>query len=322
MRNRIVWSIVLVLALAVPLIPAAAQDDDGLGEDERALLERIVAARAQVPDFTSYIETNEGSDSQVIVIRLEGQEREIVEATTWERTETVIRGETDNAAAEIAVTYEASDLLPNGQEESSALSASGEARLVDGVIYLNASVESTPPGGVPTLPEGWFVVEDPAGTDLFDLMGLDDLADAGTGESPFEDPDFILANASSVTLETVTLDDGTPADAITIVFKRGGLLGLMDQGEANLLTMALLEGIDEESGAVMTAYLDGDNMPVGMEMMLRMQALDMDAHALSPDDFPEGMTLDFIFEQQETQTFAEINVEREPVAAPEIVAAE
>ncbi len=42
----------------------------------------------------------------------------------------------------------------------------------------------------------------------------------------------------------------------------------------------------------------------------------MDVYALSPDQFPEGMVLDFHYEISETLIYRDANVPVEPVEAP------
>ncbi|MBN2303135.1 MAG: hypothetical protein JXQ72_01580 [Anaerolineae bacterium] len=305
----------LVLAVITTPIPVGAQDGGGLSEEQLVLLDRVVQARELFESYDSYREDVEIIDAQEIVITLGDQSRRTIQ---HEAASLTIIANGSNTQADITVEFSDVTVRPNGQEVTTLYSVGGEARLVDGVLYLNALYDGAVPDDAYPLPEGWFVVEDVGASDLFSSMGLDDLAD-DENASPFTDADFMRANAADVTIQAKTLADSTPVDKITVTFDLAGLQAAMSETQdgANLLTQVLLDRLDAASGAVMTVQLDADDHPLRVDMTLRMTASDVDAHnELSAEQFAEGIMLDFSFELTTQQVISQVNEPFDPITAP------
>jgi hypothetical protein len=200
----------------------------------------------------------------------------------------------------------------SGREEVTTYAASGEARLVDDVFYLNATIDESDGADVPELPEGWFKVENP---DDYPFFYLDDLLDK---LSVFDDEDQTRLSAADVTVEPVTLEDGTAADRITVIFRKYALTYFMNETDEGIdpLTQALLDAVSDSFEARIAVTLDADNNPLRVETMLSMSAVGVDAHALAPDQFPEGLVMDFHYERSETEDYSAVNAPVEPVSAP------
>lgn len=305
----------LGVALSLSGFPPALAQDGGLTDEQLALLDRVFDAREMVDVLESYVEDSIGIDSQSLVIVLGGQSLELAELTEWAQTQTVINapeGKNVNAQVSASVT----------SQGEMVFSVTGEARLVDGTLYVNAAYDE-PSGDLPPLPEGWIVVED------VDLIGdefaglaalqLDSLAD---DEPPMllEDRERMRNLASDVFAEVVTLEDGTEAEQITIVFGRQALIDVVLEETDDPFQVMLFNALSEDSQATLTVVLDAEGRALEVISLIEMIATDIDAAALSPEDFPPGALLSFTFQGSEEQRYSDFDAAVEPVSAPEELA--
>ncbi len=319
MRNRIVAILIAAaLVLAAPGSAAVTKaQDGGLSADQLALLERIFEARAYLEVVGSYAEDRTGTETQLLTLAWEDQAFEFYNATEWEQAQTVINtaGEL-NAQAQVRATVNEEDWPP--------YVVSGEVRLVDGVLYVNASYEE-PDDSLPPLPEGWFVVPDieAAQEEYPALVALQ--LDNVTRSEPtplLENQQLIRDTATDVQQASTELADGTQADQITVTFGRDALLAVMSEGVEDEFQLALFGAMSDASYAALIVTLDAENRPLHVRTEMVLVAEGVDAAALSPDDFPAGMTLSFRFEGVEEQSYRQFDEAFEPVAAPEGVATE
>jgi hypothetical protein len=286
---------------------------DGLTEEQDVLLERVFASRALRDGYSSYVTSSHQTENRSITITLGSVTQTVSEVQNLARTSTVVQGETGrNVSTTLNADVKKTTVPSSGREEVTTYAASGEARLVDDVFYLNATIDESDGADVPELPEGWFKVENP---DDYPFFYLDDFLDK---LSVFDDEDQTRLSAADVTVEPVTLEDGTAADRITVIFRKYALTYFMNETDEGIdpLTQALLDAVSDSFEARIAVTLDADNNPLRVETMLSMSAVGVDAHALAPDQFPEGLVMDFHYERSETEDYSAVNAPVEPVSAP------
>ncbi len=303
---------VLIMMAMLAAMSGAVWAQDGLTAEQDALIGRVLASRAVLDGYTSYVSTSHQTETRSITLTLGSVTQTVSEVQTLARTSAVIQGETENMSVVLNANVEKNGVQPNGREVATTYAVSGEARLVGDMLYLNAVLDKGDGPEVPTLPEGWFEVENP---DDYPYLKLGDLRDT---PSLLDDDERTRTATADVTLESVTLDDGTTADRITVTFDKNALFLFMGETEQEIdpLTQALLDAISESFEAQIAVTLDADNNPLRAETTLAMSALDVDAHALASDEFPEGVMLDFHYERSLTEDYSDVNTPVEPVIAP------
>jgi hypothetical protein len=303
---------VCLMLVAVMGMSGAVSAQDGLTAEQDALLERVLAARAVRDGYASYATSSHQTENRSISVTLGSVTQTVSEVQNLARTSMVVQGETDNVSAMLNASVERHDVQPSGREIVTTYAVSGEARLVEDVLYLNAALDSGDGPEVPSVPDGWFEVKNP---DDYEYLKLSDLENV---PSALDDQEEMRAAAADVTLESVMLEDGTTADQITITFDKDGLSMIMNEPDQEIdpLTQALLDAISDDFEARIMVTLDADNNPLRVETLLTMNAVGVDAYALAPDQFPEGVTMDFHYERSETEDYSDVNAPVEPVSAP------
>jgi hypothetical protein len=304
---------VCLMVVALAAIGGAVLAQDGLTAEQEALIGRVVAARAIRDGYSSYVANSHQTENQSITITLGDVTQTVSEVENLAQTATVIQGETDNVSAMLNANVEKNSVQANGREVATTYAVSGEARLVGDALYLSATLDSGEGPEVPTLPQGWIEVQNPGD---YSYLNLADLRHAS---SVLDDTEQARA-AADVALEKVTLEDGTTADQITMTFDKNGLSTIMNDlnQEIDPVTQALLDAVSEDFEARIAVTLDAVDHPLRIEILLTMNALSVDAHALAPDQFPEGVTMDFHYERSETEDYSAVNAPVEPVVAPVI----
>lgn len=319
MRNRIVVIVIVAaLALAAPGSAAVIKaQNGGLSADQLALLERVFEARAYLEVVGSYAENRTGTETQLLTLEWEDQVFEFYDETEWEQAQTVINTAAGtNAQAQVRAAVTGEDWPP--------YVVSGEVRLVDDVLYVNASYEE-PDASLPPLPEGWFAVPDiEAAQQEYPALVALQLDNVSRSEPAplLENQQLIRDTATDVQLASAELADGTQADQITVTFGRDALLAVMTEDVEDAFQLALFGAMSDASYAALIVTLDAENRPLHVRTEIVLVAEGIDAAALSPDDFPPGMMLSFRFEGVEEQSYRQFNETFEPVAVPEGVATE
>jgi hypothetical protein len=309
MRIRTLCSVVVLVVLLVgALIPARAQDG-GLSDEELALLERVFAARENLKNYSSYVEEMSVLESQETTVTLEDETRVFTNQALIEWTATFIQAEDSrNVSATIFAQV---------QEDDISYSIEAEARVVDGTLFFNGAY-LIPDPDLPLLPEGWIAVADPDVVEVLENLHLDNLIE---DDALVDEQDLMRAAASSVTAVPSTLDDGTPVDIIAITLDSAGVaMALTESSEMGAdpaFASSMAAALTDESELIMTVALDADNNPHQVAMIGDMEAVDIDGHAINPEQFPEGLMFDTSLSQVRTWTYSQFNEPFESVAAPE-----
>lgn len=324
-------SLVLLMlgAMMITLVlPAgtSVRAQDGLSDEEKAILDRLEGAIENFTEYTSFTSYAVELESQEIALAMSGFEFSQTETTNREITATYIDVDgVENIHADVLVTSIAADGI---EDTESAYTLEAEVRLVDGELYVMASYLDSE-GAVNELPEGWVTVDE---TNLFQFIDLDisDLLDTDIAESTtgfdendlFEDREQLEGLIESVTVDPIELEDGTPVDLITLTFSADGFtelmgetldLGLGDDSGMEEMMNALFEGI---SFSVQIA-LDADDNVRQTNITIAINVEELDASFIP--DVPEGMdvSLSITMEMVETTTYSDINADLQPVTAPE-----
>jgi hypothetical protein len=280
-----------------------------------ALIDRVVQARTNLKGYTSFFDEASGTEKETLTFSMLNQSQSFTQEVTWERTDTLVRADgKEYVQADITATVSKAGLGPS---DAVNYTVSAEARVIDGVIYVKAAyVKPTP--NLAELPDGWVIVEDPAKTDVYKYLQLDDLLEHS---SLYDDADLLKRSVSDVTIEAQTSDDGAPVDVITLVFDQGGLALALRESQAEGvepgMAEALYSSLSADSYQKVTIMLDADDTPIQFSLEMLVQAVGIDAHALAPDEFPDGIRLDMAVEASRTEIYSQINEPLEPATLPE-----
>jgi hypothetical protein len=292
-----------------------AQEGNNLSSDQLALIDRVVQARTNLKNYTSFFDEASGTEKETLTFSMLDQSQSFTQGVTWERTDTLVRVDgNQNIQADITATVTKAGL---GPADAVDYTVSAEARVIDGVIYVKvAYVQPTP--NLVELPDGWVIVEDPANTDVYKYLQLEDLLDHS---SLYDNADLLKRSVSDVTVEAQTSDDGTPVDVITVVFDQDGLALALRESQAEGvdpgMVEALYSSLSVDSYQKVTIVLDADDNPVQFTLAMLVQAVGIDAHALAPDEFPDGIRLDMTVEASRTEAYSRINEPLEPATVPD-----
>jgi hypothetical protein len=321
---RILSRSVLILALlAVAVIglktPARAQT--GLTEEQLALIDRVIAARAIYEGYTSYILDVSETQTRDMTITIKDKTQSSSSDTSWNETATVIIGDKRNIQANAITTVDSSNTSQDGLVTTTNYTANIEFRLVDDVIYATAAYgPGTTTDNGPVLPNGWIVLDETSQSEwaVFDNIDLEDVR--GTSPNLFDDEALIKENAIDVMLESTTLDDGTPIDLITIIFDRTGLQKIVAaMTEDNDPAMdALLQALDDTSGATLAIALDAENNALAVYTLQTLNATGVSAETFGIQRAPLGTTVDLASTSERTETYSQVNVAFVPATAPEV----
>jgi hypothetical protein len=315
--------ITLILGLAVPGVPvhtARAQDDDPPGstltEEQVGWLQRIHEAVLNRDSLANYSMTFTGTSFTTFTLRLSDDTLTGSQSESWQHTQTVFPGDPANILAAITSTSSTLEFVADAPVSYGLLA---EARLVDGILYVNATPLVVDPG-TPDVPEGWIIVDNPADYSAFSSLRLDDLLDE---ESIFYDLDTIVGMAEDVIWQPVTLADGTPADQITVTFNLDLIFtdtyGLSDEQQARWRTL-FDSAAHLETTIRATMVIDQNDLPVRYASELVWQIDGTDAARFFPDEVPAGTSLDLHLESALESAITAVNAPVDPVTAPEEIA--
>ncbi|HEX3052233.1 MAG TPA: hypothetical protein VHP83_16355 [Aggregatilineaceae bacterium] len=318
MKTRWVMVLVLVMVAAAPLsMTARAQDGGGLTDEQIALLDRIVAARMVRDAWPAYTEDASGSQAYSIV----EPEQTSIRASALEHSATVIPGETDdNTQAVVAASVISSVTVSDGTEESVEYTISGEARIVDGVMYVNVAYDE-PNDQLPPLAEGWVQINSVEELDAYtalDALALSDLYEESDLEELNAMIEMYKQYATDVTLEQTTLEDGTTADVITITLDSVGVAEYMKVQDASSPLFDLLLTDDAPDSYTFRMTLDAENNPIAIEGVMSIAGVGLDA-ALFGSSYPEGSTIDVTVEAEQVAVYTPILEGVEPAVVPDEV---
>ncbi len=168
-----------------------------------------------------------------------------------------------------------------------------EARLVDGVLYINAAREASTRLGLAPMPQGWIVLFDPAEWPALNALNLGRFLREGPRTSLLDYPDLLAVYAGGVEGAVTTLADGRAAEVITIT------LGGADLKNALAELQALQAGpdapvtgpyrrADDDATLSLTVTLDAeDDRLLRWEIDARLTWTGLDLNALD-DSIPSN----------------------------------
>lgn len=314
---RFQW-ILLVAALLMTLLPAVSAQD-GLTEEEQALLERVTTALQAVETYTSFQSTTTLTETQNIDVSLLGQQVTQTGTSVVEINATVIdpNGDNPNVSGTAVATV---NEVENDTTVDYVLEA--EFRFVDGVLYVNAQYANGTTGPM-TLPEGWVTVDDVEMAE-FEVLNLDEVVGDMMRQDDEDENDNLLdaigkvaEAATSVTLTEEEMD-GTAVDVVTITFDWVGIRDVLAEDnppdESNPF-FAIIEQMEGDIASISLA-LDENDQVVGYRFNFGVTVADIDLSQFT-EEVPAGTMISIDFSQEQTATLTDINGTFEAVTAPE-----
>lgn len=307
--------LILVLGLIIMVVSGAAAQE--LTDEEQELIARVVAASDTIDGYTSYVENRFVTDTQNITITAGEETQNIVETSQMNAVATIILG--DNPAGLIEGSVSVYKLEG---ETPIIYTLEVEVRYVDEVLYVNAAVVGEESVNPPSLPEGWFVVDDLEAYPVLSDLNLDGFLELFEAET--DDPNPVTAIgevASSVVLEQDEID-GVPVDVITLTAGAEALTAMLasDPEQGTNPFLALLQELEDELGeevAVVSVALAEDDVVLGNFTAMSVDIAGADLAIMMPQA-PEGSTLDVVLANSALSEYSEINAEFDPIEAPEI----
>lgn len=319
MIKRSKLSLVVVLALLATMsagLTANAQGDDGLTEEEQALLDRLTHAVeiSQADNYDTFVTDNTEAMFLSMSGEFGGQTINAEFDSNLTTTTYHINSDPENVRAELSLEY--SELTQEGDVITYSILA--EVRLVDDTLYVLAVREADDDSILEPMPDGWIVFESEDDWPALEELDLADFLDDDETD-PLENAATIFGEASAVTLESGELDDGTPVDAITITFLGEGLAAAMREiGEIEEDIADLYEQADPESGFEMGILLDENDQVLYVEMVGTLTWAELDLSTIIPEVPPGMVFISLALDVNMSRTISNINEPLEPVAAPEM----
>jgi hypothetical protein len=309
MIKRLAGATLLIAALVSAGVPAWAQEGGDFTDEELALLAHFFDLRETFDSYESLTEDVSGISRSEVSFALDDQTQTVGTRVEWQRRATWLQsGGEKNVRADITASVEKKDL---SGAQSFVITA--EARLVDGLLYVNAAYE-TPAPDLPPLPEGWIMADDMAASDAYDYLQLDDFRDRSV---LLDDEELVKRTVSSVTLE-----QQEDRQDITLRIDRDGLALVMSASSSSeidpALAALLYSQLSADSVATMTLWLAEDGTPLQFESRVYQEMSGVDPNAIAPGQFPDGVTMEMVIETNRLETYSEINAPQEPVTAPEV----
>lgn len=311
-------ALVLVSVLGAATIPARAQGDSPLTDEEQALLDRVFAARDVQNGYDNYQEDSTQVYARDTIITYEGQTQTQQQVSDLSRSVVYVQdGATRDFTATLSATETATE-SQGGQDDVNSLTVNADAVYVEGTLYVNAAYAEPDPA-LPVLADGWVVVDDPAASEVYSLLDLDNMVE---NVAMFDDEELVRGAATSVTMEPGTNDDGAAVDVITVNFEGAdsGLAVLSGAPDGINPALEAIINASSEVSMTLSVALDADNNPLNVSSTMLITAEGMDGQALAPDQLPEGVLIDVSYDLQQTQVFSAANAEIEPITAPEDLA--
>jgi hypothetical protein len=312
-----ILAMLLVVVLLVAALPLSAQE--GLSEEEIALLQKVVDGYNAILAYQSYIrdETVNSTNTTILKIGDQTQQRDTLENTT---THIVItRGATPNGQKTMTQIIE--DTIDG------TYTLLGELRYVDGVLYASGQYLSGT--GPQPFPLGFSIV-------TLDVEG------AETGYETFEPQDFVnavlgvpdedsLVNyIASGDLETIAGIlgsitqaegdwNGVPATVITLEFGPEQIPNILAfTADVDPGMEMLFAAVSENSQGTVKFYFDTDGNPLAQISDITFEIVDFDLGQVDPQ--AAGVLASLNSTISETAAFSQVNQPLEQVTAPQNLA--
>lgn len=327
------WFLFSIWGLYNPLTQAQDDPTSPLSEEAQADLDRVLAALAKQQTYSSYVETYqedrflEISIVSVLVGTAEDPEDSNIDQTSttqtrFERTAYVAHDEgNSNIQAEIKVEVEASLVSPlqdQTQTQTFAYEVEGEARIVDGNLYVVATYGDTAEEDIdalPPFPETWVNIAEFENWDdqFWDLQleyylfpESNPLLNPENDFTPFVQDVISAAN---------TLDDGTLVTEITVILGGENIDGIISYLAHIPTSNQYFPAYFTENEIVRYAFSIGeDNTLYKVEARLQT-ANNVNLNQVDPRNI-SGVLAFARTDFTTTITYREINSPREPITNP------
>jgi hypothetical protein len=318
MRN---WRWVMIALAVMVMLPAGmqtrAQQGGGLSADQEALLARVQSAQEKYRAYDSLVEDVFGGQSRELIIQIGDNQQTMSSLLNWERSSQIIReGDDQNVAATGTITLTESGSGPRADASDRVRTLILDYRRVDGQTYIRAAygTDTTPDAGLPTLPDGWFTVES---LQTWPVLAELAMQNAVEQRGLFNDFGAMKAAAVDVTIVPATLQDGTPVDAITVLFDAEGIRLLVGDNAGEPILKRMLDKLSDDSNATLTVMLDGEDNPREAQTETFIHVAGVSARAFGYNQLPLSASADFTAELARRETFSQINATFEPAVIPE-----
>lgn len=317
--KRLFKMLLILVVLAAAAAPGPIQAQGGLTAEQQALLDRATNAMTAIKQ-TSYVVHHIETESTAMTITIDTQQQLQIENVTTDATISYIPGE-ESWNVQEASTVEVSGM--NDEYGDYAYSLTVETRLVDGAVYVNATRESENEAVLPPMPEGWVMVDDPEAWPALKQLSLDNWLKDPSRTGIFDYPDLVAMAVTDVTSEPVTLEDGTEAEAITLILDGQGLQDAliayynMSEDEDPTVT-AIYSHLAPESQVSLTLTLDANDQLIAREGTGFMTITNLDMSEVSAE-IPVGAAfLDLNAELGMTEEVLSVGEALTPAEAPEM----
>lgn len=309
MRKLVVF--ILLIGVFAAMVPVSAQD--GLSDEEIALIDRALAAGDAQDDLDSYefIITEERALNMSITVQ--GQDLLFNEGFTLTTEGYYLYADNvDQVLADSELVF--NGLSPDGPVDYTLTT---NAVSIDEILFVNAILaDGDYPDG--DIPDGWITIE--SAEDIPEVLadfGFDDIFDEDEEDDPIEDREKLITYASQVTLEEDELDDGTPIEVIAILIEGENLAEfyteILPADSDDPMTQAFYNS--EIGGNIIIAIaLDGDENVVGTGFFMNMIIDSVDL--VGVPDLPEGTTVAMDASFSEISEYANLNGEFPAIEAP------
>ena len=308
-------SLLVIVAMLISALPALAQDGGGLSDEDRALLDRVAAANIAVNDAPTFVDEFTETSVVYATVTVPGQvDPDFIQVTAIHTATETRSGGNRVVQHELQVTGEDPDL------GMYAYTISAESRLVDGVLYVQATRTTDDDSTLLPMPVGWAQIDDP---NLWPALEYLDL-DSSLSDEPtlFDMPDLLHDVAASVTsARGEMIDDGTPVDLVNFTLDADGFRRAVESevlfgvGEAD--NMDIYAAIDNSSQAAYLSSLDADGVLRGSDLTFMVQWTGQPADMIS-SDYGSDDLVDMNIEGTLTHRYSQFDADLPAVAAPEM----
>lgn len=318
MKKHLLQMLLVLIVVVAAAAPGAVQAQGDLTAEQQALLDRATNAMIAVKQG-SYVVHHLETESTTMMITIDNQQQSQIENVTTDTTISYIPGEGTWNVQEVG-TVEVSGSDNDLGEYAYTLTA--EVRLVDGVVYVNATRESENEASLPPMPEGWVVVDDPEAWPALEKLSLDDWLKDPSRTGVFDYPELVALAVTDVTAEPITLEDGSSAEAITLILSGEGLKNALIEyynmnEDADPAATALYGNLNAESEVSLTLTLDANDQLVTREGTGLMTVTGLDMSEISAE-IPAGAAfLDLNAELGMTEEVLSVGETLTPAEAPE-----
>lgn len=317
-KRMIFLSLMLAVVLANWPTTSQAQDEgDDLSEYERLLLDRFVDAMLLPQTYENYVQTGVIKDLQELNYDLNGQ---IASISTGTQTsyETLVINTADGRILSSLVDLLYQDVAPG---ETTVYALSGEIRVVDDQLYVQASYSDDTTASLPQLPDGWILVDDPANYPEFAELSLNDYLDTTT---IFDDRELLASNLSAINIETQVIN-GVDVQTVSMAFRGDDFTPIfkaMQSADApantgSALFDAIFANLTEDTEIVMSVAIDAENNPLIYVININLESMPLDLSLIDAENFTSDDTLVVRLLVQRENTLADYNsTDIEPITAP------